>query len=186
MMKKIDWTLQELRIKLNGKTLRKTLKNLMYLYHNYYKHKGKDMWNCTNHNFTLTKQIIDVMNECDLEPLKVAESIFYDNQSGIQAKIVLALGNSMSPTINPTDIIMIVPKEPNINDIVPVDNKVHRVIKIEKIEENYFITTKGDDNKEKDDDIINIELCNGIVKKIIKREEQPELYDTLHSLITKK
>ena len=69
---------------------------------------------------------------------------------------------------------------------MPVDNKVHRVIKIEKIDEYYFITTKGDNNEEKDDDIINIGFCHGIVKKIIKREEQPELYDTLHSLITKK
>ena len=111
---KTDWTFQEIRIGINSWILRRVLKNLMYLNHNYYKHKGKDMWNCTNHNLILTKQIIDVMNECGLNPLQVAESLFYDNQSGIQAKIVLALGSSMSPTINPTDIIMIVPKEPNI------------------------------------------------------------------------
>lgn len=157
----------------------------MYLCHNYYKHKGKDIWNCINHNLTLTKQVIDLMCECGLEPLKVTESLFYHGFSGTELRMFLALGNSMSPIINPTDIIVIVPQEPKVNEIVGVDNKVHRVIEIKKIDDDTYITTKGDNNNEKDD-MVNINFCYGVVKKVIKREEQPELYDTIHSLITKK
>lgn len=185
MQKKTDWTLQDLRIKLNFKILKMIFKNLKNLFHNYYKYKGEDMWSCTNHNLVITREIVDVMNEYGLQPLKIIDSLVYCGFSGTEAKIFLAYGNSMSPTINPTDILILVPRKPKVDDIVGVDNKVHRVTKIKEIDGLHYITTKGDNNEENEDDIISIDFCYGVIKKIIKREEHPELYDTLHSIITK-
>lgn len=184
MQKKTDWTLQDLRIKLNFWILKRIFKNLKNLFHFYYKYKNEDMWSCTNHNLVITREIIDVMNNYGLEPLKITGSLIYDDLSGTSSKIFLAYGNSMSPAINPTDMLIMLPHLPKVNDIVGVDNKVHRVTKIKEIDGINYITTKGDNNKG-EDDMVNIYFCYGVIKKIIKREEQPELYDTLHSIITK-
>lgn len=184
MQKKIDWTLQDLRIKLNFWILKRIFKNLKNLFHNYYKYKGEDMWSYTNHNLVITREIIDVMNEYGITPLKITESLVYSSLSGTSSTIFLAYGNSMSPAINPTDILIMSPHLPKVNDIVGVDNKVHRVTEIKEIGGLHYIITKGDNNNEKDD-MVSIDFCYGIAKKIIKREEQPELYDTLQSIITK-
>lgn len=108
--------------------------------------------------------------------------------SGIFRYQIIAIGsNSMRNSFSRGDTVIInkIRKEKEINDLKIGDviaykhnNKliVHRIVKIEKINDNIFYTTKGDNNQNNDDVEVDEDMIVGKVELIIKYIGYPSVY----------
>lgn len=75
---------------------------------------------------------------------------------------------SMKPTINVGDVVIIkkcIPEEIEVGDIIEFSRDkniiVHRAIKVINQDAKYYFTTKGDNNKEKDTELVTEEMLMG-------------------------
>jgi signal peptidase I len=92
--------------------------------------------------------------------------------------VIKVLGQSMEPVLCKGDMVEIIGlkyKEMKIGDIIvhvhwQTNATIHRLVKIDKINELRFYKTKGDANPVSDDYILVDEEIIGVVIRIIKQE----------------